>query len=242
MERRGCGYRKVGGLYLVGDGFPAECLKLPAELTVCPCCSHGIKFFRGYKSVNAKRVFGGDCVDTGLTKERPEYCVDRECPFEMEKVGLMWVGKRFYSPKSFIEEAWDMGISKRISAIPKDFELGKTWVLLAHLEAVTKDFWVDAEPGESLPLDPDRVRTENGKTQILQKEKVGGVFYVFKPSKIELTVTQKMLDEMTEEERESNARRGITYYIVPEGDEKHMGSVYDFDDEVDEEEEGGEDE
>ncbi len=56
-SKRGCGYRKQGGLYLMAGGPSAECGKLPLELTVCPCCGAGIKPARGWTWVNAEALF-----------------------------------------------------------------------------------------------------------------------------------------------------------------------------------------
>ena len=36
--RRGCGFRKTGGLYLVGDNQGQPCCRLPIILHVCPAC------------------------------------------------------------------------------------------------------------------------------------------------------------------------------------------------------------
>jgi hypothetical protein len=44
----------------------------------------------------------------------------------------MWVSKIYYpTPKDFIDEAVEMGVSKRISYRPLGLRLG-TWILLAH--------------------------------------------------------------------------------------------------------------
>ena len=53
----------------------------------------------------------------------------------------MWVGERFYTPRSFILEAERLGVSKLVSALPKGLEIGKTKVLLAHRKA-----WKNREP------------------------------------------------------------------------------------------------
>jgi hypothetical protein len=62
---------------------------------------------------------------------------DRHCPAANperlgDRVGLLWVGARFYpTPESFAAEAREMGVLRRITAV-HGFELGKTWVFLAH--------------------------------------------------------------------------------------------------------------
>ena len=46
--KRGCGYRKEGGLYLVGGGLSAPCDRMPYPLDRCKTCGGGIKFTRGH--------------------------------------------------------------------------------------------------------------------------------------------------------------------------------------------------
>lgn len=46
--KRGCGFRKVGGTYLVSEGEGMPCDRLPIKLDVCPVCSHGFKRSRGW--------------------------------------------------------------------------------------------------------------------------------------------------------------------------------------------------
>jgi len=53
---------------------------------------------------------------------------------------LLWVGWGSYPTiKSFISEAKEMGVSRRISKIPRDLVLGKSKVFLAHDEGETHD-------------------------------------------------------------------------------------------------------
>lgn len=125
--RRGCGYRKPGGLYLVSDGPGVPCGKLPIALHVCPTCGAGIKPSRGWTWIDG----------TALAAESP--CRAKPCrPFcalsqPMGRVGLLWIGEQFYAtPQEFQHEAERMGISRRLSAVPKDFVLGRTWIWLAH--------------------------------------------------------------------------------------------------------------
>lgn len=46
----------------------------------------------------------------------------------------MWVGEKFYTIESFIEEAARIGISKRISQIPVDLVLGESRIYFAHAQ------------------------------------------------------------------------------------------------------------
>ena len=120
--KRGCGYRKVGALYLVADkeDFVA-CHRLPVAIPE-------IKFFRGYKSINPYKLLYRcdklnlyfDCVNCTVCN-----------PPDEDNHGLMFVGKKFYTAESFTKEAMKLGISKRIANIPENFKLGKTVVYLA---------------------------------------------------------------------------------------------------------------
>jgi len=127
---RGCGYRKEGGLYLVSGGASVPCLKLPIELTICPCCGNGIKPSRGWTWIDNSLIINSPCKDQSC-----KGCV----PFDgsIEKFGLLWIGTAFYKTRSdFTREAAERGVSRRIRFIPKDFKVGETWVLLAHRNAV----------------------------------------------------------------------------------------------------------
>lgn len=138
---RGCGRKKAGGLYLIGGGFASACCKLPFALTVCPCCNAGIKFSRGFTWIDSHLFGSSDCND----EQRPT-----ACPIATggKKLGLMWVGEKYYTVESFLREAWKIGVSKRIARLPKDLVIGHTWIALAH-KKVIYDF---SDPGNPLRL------------------------------------------------------------------------------------------
>jgi len=187
--RRGCGYRKKGGLYLIAPSEGHSCCRLPHPLTVCPCCGGGIGFARGWTWVDADKLFFGgndyQCVDD-------DHAVQLTCPLagpgHIGRAGLIWVGKAHYrTAADFQAEASRMGISRRITAVPRGFKLGETWVLLAHLRCVPE---LTQERGELLPT------TKYGP----------GIFTVFKPTAVEYVVRGDEGDE----ELERLAERGIT--------------------------------
>lgn len=130
--RRGCGYRKAGGIYLVSSGYGRHCGALPIELSVCPTCHAGFKPARGWTWVNLAAL----AAVRGCSKEGG--CGD--CPIadgRIQEVGLIWVGEKFYpTAESFQKEANAMGISRRIAQIPRKFVLGETWVALAHRKVI----------------------------------------------------------------------------------------------------------
>jgi RNA polymerase subunit RPABC4/transcription elongation factor Spt4 len=165
--KRGCGYRKPGGIYLISDGAGFACDKLPIPLTVCPCCNAGIKQSRGFEWIGRQLLDGKKC--SKVTESGSTVCPG--CPFyntSIERYGLMWVGEKFYpTAKALSLESVQMGISKRISQVPREFKVGKTWVLLAHPKAIMNT-------GD---------------------ENTPGIFSAFCPSRIEYVVTGKETEE-----------------------------------------------
>ncbi len=201
--KRRCGFRKVGGIYLVCEGTGFGCDQLPYNLEVCPVCSQGIKPSRGFTWIIPDHLFG--------VKECKATCPMPICPLRRaEKHGLMWVGGGFYKePDDFIREAKEIGISKRIAAIPNNFKLGETWVFLAHKKA-----------GRKQVLMPDTTPEET-----THEKEVPAVFYIFKPTRIEKIVTETQSQD--EAEMQKLKDRDITPVTVPDDDKDHRGTVYD---------------
>ncbi len=185
--KRGCGYRKPGGIYLVGPPTGQSCCKLPFPLTVCPCCGTGIKPARSWTWVDTDALFHGP-DEKSCIQEFGNVDAEPMCPlrFKIGMAGLLWIGEKFYkTPDNFLQEANTMGISRRISTVPRGFEPGKTWVLLAHRKACVVD--VDGE-----------------------QDFGPGIFSVFRPSAVEY-VTK---GDETQEGLERLAKRGLTPVVV----------------------------
>lgn len=145
--RRGCGYRKPGGMYLMGGSLSAPCGKLPRRCDQCPSCGHGMRPARGWTWVDGREWFSrGDCAENplpltrevlsdGLARDAGATC--HGCPLRTppERAGLVWIGEKFYPTKEdFKREAATMGISRRLPtrSIPRGLVVGETLVLLAH--------------------------------------------------------------------------------------------------------------
>jgi hypothetical protein len=196
---RGCGYRKVGGLYLVGTGISRPCDMLSLELTPCPTCGFEVPFTRGFMWLHKDYI-----------KHRSEQHKNCTCPptcplcyptsNDQTKYGLMWVGARYYTPENFVKEAKDVGVCKRIAKIPKDLEFGKTWILLAHKKVPF-----------SSELEPNGLRTN-------EPEYKPAIFYAFRPTKVE-----KLIWESKATKRRLNKlkKQGITPVVIPDGDKDH---------------------
>ncbi len=197
---RGCGYRKVGGLYLVGSGIERGCDMLPIRLQPCPTCGFEIPVNRGFLWINKRWL---ECY--AKAHRATVHC---KCPKtcslcfpegnDLKKYGLMWVGSHAYSPASFISEASRQGISKRIAKIPKGLQLGKTWVLLAH---------------KKVPFFP---KTFGGMTA--EPVYDSAVFSAFVPRRVEKLIWKS---EATPERLKKLKEQGITPIIIKDGDKDH---------------------
>lgn len=202
--KRACGYRKVGGLYMMGGRLGGPCCKMPIPLHICPTCNQGVKQTRGWQWIDPKPWLEGPCADQRV--QLRDFIGGRACPAADpaglgERVGLLWIGTQFYpTPEAFMAEADRLGLSRRITAVPRGFKLGETWVFLAHPKTMP-----------TVPPTP-------------------GIFRIFLPTAIEKIVTQSQSEDeaaMTE-----LRERGITPVVVPDDDKDHQGTVYDDDDEA----------
>jgi hypothetical protein len=202
--KRGCGYRKKGGLYLMGDKPSAPCGRMPLELKVCPVCHSGIKPSRGWTWIRPKDLFGpSDCGNP--------YCL--ACPVGAsppEEGGLIWIGGQHYkTPADFLAEAARMGISRRLTAVPKRLEVGKTWVFLAHREAIRKPCQCVLPEAEG--KGQKDCKSCKGKGYV----GIPAIFSAFRPSHVE-----KVVERSTpEEECEKLRQRGIEPVIVEQAKE-----------------------
>ncbi len=179
-SERGCGWRKMGALYLAGSEPATPCGRMPIPLRTCPCCGHAAvaRPARGWTWVDADR----------LLEEAPE-CkapkkICRRCPlypahgWAIGRAGLIWVGESFYgSVRDFEFEAEQMGISRRLAAVPHGFVVGETYVLLAHRKAV---MWQPPGMGQPPQFAP-------------------GIFRIWKPKRIEIIVAGSEADEVIDE-------------------------------------------
>jgi hypothetical protein len=240
--KRGCGYRKVGGLYLIGGKLSAQCCKLPVMLNVCPTCGGGIKQTRGFTWIDPRPFFGGTCIDVRRFAPCPASPVDGSGLGE--RAGLLWIGERFYpTPQHFLAEGQSLGVCRRIAAIPRELELGKTWILLAHPKSGTKTVItckIDDEIAAEFDVDPNRAndpgvdaaaRFQNRNPACLvsvETRQCPAIFSMFVPTRIEKIVTESEAADV--EAMAALEKRGITPVAVPDHDPDHQGSVYDKDD------------
>lgn len=174
------------------------------------------------------------CTSGGFDPQVGYWC--RSCPLSPvnlpETAGLLWVGEKFYpTAEEFMFEANRLGVSRRIPAIPRNFKLGQTWVLIAHPKAVhlsPSDPRVTAEELEELRAANVKL-AEAGEPQRYAIERPG-IITMFKPRAIEKIVT----DSQAKDEVAMVALRekGITPVAVRDDDKDHQGSAHDKEEET----------
>lgn len=228
--KRGCGYRKVGGIYLMGDGGGMACCGLPFELSVCAACGHGIKQSRGWTTVSPDMFdFDRQCSRTVVPTDPSVMPTPYNCPLVRretfcEKAGLIWIGAQHYTPEAFEKEAREMGISRRLSAVPKDLVLGETWVFLAHPHAIVCSTCggtgTRPEQGDQVDAFDEEAEEQSGKCPDCKKGRRPGVIKVFKPTALEIIVTDRQAKD--EEAMEALRARKLTPVVVPHDDPDHQ--------------------
>jgi ribosomal protein S27AE len=220
--RRGCGFRKIGGLYLVSGGRGVVCDRLPIMLTVCPTCGHGFKQTRGFTWVDLETLVGGlhpACVD------------DFPCPLCMRpdnfgRCAMLWIGEKFYKrPIDFTREADMQGISRRIAAVPRGFKVGESWILLAHPKAIDMPLrCLNCGAGVLLNYSTNELQCE--KCAWHSPEYRAGIFHVWKPARIEKILPESWkLDPNHSMILQDLVDQGITPVFVPDDDPDHRGTV-----------------
>ena len=129
--RRGCGFRREKGTYLVSEGPFAACGKLPIPLERCRVCGGGIKPARGFTWIEPQKLFGWEETNCG----RPQ-CGSCPVAHPPEKAGLLFIGESFYpTPVDWTKEAIQQGVSRRIAQIPRGLVVGETVIFVAHRKA-----------------------------------------------------------------------------------------------------------
>lgn len=222
--KRGCGYRKVNGLYLCGSGITISCDRLPFPIEYCPVCGSGIKFTRGFTWIDWDKFAGAhkDCKDKQLMCY---LCVPNVHP---QPYGLLWVGEAYYTPEHFIKEALEVGVSKRIPFIPKELKLDETVILFAHKKAIMRQLTGEEmdKQGYKLPAiisegeTFERFKVPEGQEWEIASvlKEAPAIFYAFKPTAIEMLLYES---ELTDEKKEELLKRNITPISVPNGDIDH---------------------
>jgi hypothetical protein len=211
--RRGCGFREVKKLYLVGEYTPVFCDRLPLPIGECPYCHQGIHFVRSFTKLDALKMFGlhGDvCKD----EHRPCFICD---PTNKPSY-VMMVGENSYpTPQDFMVEAEAQGISKKIPFIPKDMKLGETVLYLAHNKACEVPDNTPDKP--SVLKEAESILEQTRMVDTPKVKKALGIFTAFIPQRVEMLFYES---EITEKLKAKMAKRGISIISVTDGDPDHM--------------------
>lgn len=208
-----------------------SCDGLPLELESCNCCGFTPQFSRNLQRIHPSYIIQAtkknhratDLKDFIRKCSCPPMCpicypellgepgsfigqsgTKHETIFS-QAYGLMFVGKRDYTPRSFIREAERLGVCKRIPDVPKWLKLGETWVLLAHSEV----------PKVNLK------HLKSNEMHMREPEKMKAIFYAFKPQRIEMPIFK---GQLTDKELEQLKVRGVTPVLLdptPENKKKH---------------------
>ncbi|GAI67585.1 unnamed protein product, partial [marine sediment metagenome] len=223
---------------LCGGYISVPCDRLPLPLTTCPVCGQGIKVSRGFTKINPLKLWGPhDSCPSGWHEHyepspRVEVNIGLDttghtcqdifrpcflCDPKDEPAYIMMVGAGHYKmPEDFLEEASRMGVSKRIPFIPKDLELGKTIVYLAHPKACEV-----REPAVVQQAMGILEEAESNQPKLLETDRITkalGIFCAFIPKRVEMLIWES---EATPEELEKLEKRGITAIKIPDGDLAH---------------------
>lgn len=219
-EKRGCGYRKIGGMYLVGDGLAIGCDRLPLQLESCPVCGAGIHFTRGMTEIFPLDLLGThdeQSNKTGIVGEVTRTvpaCQDKIRPCEVcdptnELAYVMMVGEKHYPTiVHFMEEANRLGVSKRIPFIPKKLKMGETIIYLAHPKACRVP----------VPFEDDSESPQHRLVDAEKKRLALGLFMAFRPRAIEMPVYKK---DLTKKKKAELEKRGITPIQIRDNDPDH---------------------
>lgn len=200
--KRECGYRQVGGTYLTTSlttsatqGF--RCDRLPLAIVPCPTCGEQPRFNRGIGKIWPEHLWAIHSLPgRSMCPDLDPICQPGE------KAYLMWVGSE-YTTRSFMVEAQNQGISKRVPRVPTDLVLGEDWIFLAKMHCIAP-----------VNYTPDILEMINLEGRGWQP----GIFYAFQPTAIERIVTENQASQGIVEEL---AKIGITAIVVPDADKDH---------------------
>lgn len=127
-----------------------RCGRVPFPLHACPTCGGGYRPSRAWRWVEPKEMLS-PMPESNCGEHSALTCM--MCPMNPyfwergAKAGLIWIGEAHYpAPQEFMREALEMGVSRRIAAIPRGFRAG-TGVFLAHKKAVPPSGDVLGEDG-----------------------------------------------------------------------------------------------
>ena len=221
--QRGCGSRKKGGMYITSKRvFGYHCEKLPFPLGRCKYCHEGL--FKD--ALRVPKIVDSLILVPFAEKKKCEQPECSKCPVnclhELGEIMLWGVGAESYPlPEDFIQEANEMGISKRIHMVPEYIEkevgiesMANMMCFLVHPLAclVNKD---EDEYGAGKVDIEETVSQIFGEEEATEQVRVPGVFMVFRPEQVEYVTDNQELEEK-EDKILKLKERGIKIIEFPE--------------------------
>lgn len=219
-SKRGCGYRKAGGIYVVGDGIGEPVDWMPF------CIDY--PFAQGLLWALPERLFRTvGPLGEGILPSRW---------LAPPKVGLIWIGKKHYSdPAEFVKEAMRQGVSRRLGHLPVGLKPG-TPIALAHVNAIHAEEFEFAKPEDltiiqsphcavcsdvpgakaivNASIVPPHHRRKSPVAQI------GGVFYLFHARAVEVVLPESVAARP--EIQHECQKQGVVIVAVPDNDRDHV--------------------
>ena len=234
--RRGCGYRKVGKLYIRGIGAFKECHRLPIPLTVCPVCGEGIKFTRGWVRLNPRKLFGECKEETLRCPICGEVMVDAGKNKSKVFEDILWIHwvcedcKVGYASKQRVctcdehcpicnppEKAFMLWVGEKFYPTPHDFTIEAERLGISKaVPSIPKDF----ELGETIVYLAHRkavnLYVESKNTLVgYEIKKHAGIFMSFRPTHFEILVKESDYNA-NKEEYDKLEEKGIKIIVVPD--------------------------
>jgi hypothetical protein len=208
--RRGCGYRKAGGIYVRGElgaGIPVGWL---------PCCidyPHTL----GMVWAEPQRLFR----TAGQAGDSWEALLALEHWRRKEKVGLIWVGAQHYTMDSFTKEALEMGISRRVATLPVDVKRGDP-VALAFVAAVPV-----TESGTLFGYEgaPAAMHCETCAGVPVAKAVANAMAEMGRPFQLEAQRQRDVADILAGKERKGGPRK-LAMKLRTSGDPMHVAGIF----------------
>ena len=234
-KKRGCGYRKIGGIYLVGGNIGRPCDRLPFELTVCPCCSAGIKPTLGWTWIDVGQLVQGRHVldhqktikDLGVVDDTPnQFC---HCGMEKyEEFARKHPMKTFpITLCPFCHHPEKMGragllwIGESFYKTPEEFVAeGVSQGFSRRIKTVPRGFKI----GETWVLLAHRKAIRTADPVKTAVNLTPGIFFVWRPERVEMVLPESARGSEGVGVLE---KKGITPVFVPDNDRDHLGTVYD---------------
>jgi hypothetical protein len=235
---RECGYREVGGLYLVSGGGGFTCDRLPLPIEACVTCGEEPRFNRGIAKIRPSNRWAVHTVEL-VPETNTSEAVATECP-DLKALGV-WAEPISPSEVDRIRERIEEVRFSDPVCLPPE----RAWIMWVGDDYTPESFASEAErlgvskrlPPGGLPSDfvmgedwvllaklhvvPPVIvqeRLDGEPVEVPDPKDYGpGVFFAFQPNAVEKIVTDKVSEDELAELRDA----GIEPVVVPSADDDH---------------------